>query len=132
MAGLEALAGLGGGIGTSAIADAWRQQMLSGADAASGVAGTSGIDDLAGAAGVTGTDPASGLDFGAVLGRSLQSLEATDAVAQSKAVAAATGDLNDVHDYVIAANQVQVATELTTTIRNKALEAFTDIMRMPL
>ena len=40
--------------------------------------------------------------------------------------------LTDVHDYVIAATQAQLATELTTTVRNKALDAFNEIMRMPL
>jgi flagellar hook-basal body complex protein FliE len=45
---------------------------------------------------------------------------------------AATGDLQDVHDYVIAATSMQTATELTTTVRNKALEAFSEIMRMQL
>ena len=59
-------------------------------------------------------------------------VETLDRTATSKAVQAATGDLTDVHDYVIAATQAQVATELTTTVRNKALEAFNDIMRMPL
>ncbi len=35
-------------------------------------------------------------------------------------------------DYVIAATQAQLATQLTTTVRNKALDAFNEIMRMPL
>ena len=43
---------------------------------------------------------------------------------------AATGDLTDVHDYMIAATQASLATELTVAVRNKAVEAFTDIMRM--
>ena len=33
---------------------------------------------------------------------------------------------------MIAATKMQTATELTTTVRNKALEAFNEIMRMPL
>ena len=34
-------------------------------------------------------------------------------------------------DYVIAATQAELTTELTVTLRNKALEAFNEIMRMP-
>ena len=72
------------------------------------------------------------LHFGQVVGNGLSSLESLDRTASTKAVQAATGDLTDVHDYVIAATKMQTATELTTTVRNKALEAFNEIMRMPL
>ena len=82
-----------------------------------------------------GTDAAAatrGADFGNVVKNGLQNLEQLDKTAQGKAIQAATGDLTDIHDYVIAATQAQTATELTTTVRNKALEAFNEIMRMPL
>ena len=46
------------------------------------------------------------------------------------AVKAATGDLNAIHDYTITATEASVATQLTTAVRNKALEAFQEIMRM--
>jgi flagellar hook-basal body complex protein FliE len=116
--------------GLDGLAAAYQQQVLS--------AGGAGLDRSAGVAGVNGVaapDPAAaarGADFGAVIGNGLHTVESLDATAAGKAVQAATGDLTDVHDYVIAATQAQVATELTTTIRNKALEAFNDIMRMPL
>ena len=71
-------------------------------------------------------------DFGNLVVDSLGKVESLDRTAQSKAIQAATGDLTDVHDYVIAATEAQTATELTTTMRNKALEAFNEIMRMPL
>lgn len=80
----------------------------------------------------TGVPATRGPDFGAVLKNGLLNLETLDQTAKAKAVQAATGDLTDVHDYVIAATQAQTATELTTTIRNKALESFNEIMRMPL
>ena len=88
------------------------------------------LTDQTGAAGAASA--ARGADFAGVLSNGIQSLEQLDKTAQVKGVEAATGDLTDVHDYVIAANEMQVATELTTTIRNKALEAFNEIMRMPL
>ena len=75
---------------------------------------------------------ARGADFAGAVGQNLSQLENLDRTAADKAVKAATGDLTDIHDYVIAATQAQMATELTTTVRNKALDAFNEIMRMPL
>ena len=46
------------------------------------------------------------------------------------AVKAATGDLNAIHDYTIAATEANVTTQLTVAVRNKAVEAFNEIMRM--
>jgi flagellar hook-basal body complex protein FliE len=46
------------------------------------------------------------------------------------AVKAVTGNLSDVHDYTIAATESSVAMELTATVRNRAVEAFNEIMRM--
>jgi len=70
--------------------------------------------------------------FGNLLGQGLQQVESLDTTARTKAIGAATGDLDDVHDYVIAAVQAQTAVELTTTLRNKALESFQQIIGMQL
>ncbi|MGI9598189.1 MAG: flagellar hook-basal body complex protein FliE [Acidimicrobiales bacterium] len=43
---------------------------------------------------------------------------------------AATGDLNSVSDYMIATSEAQLATEITVAIRDRAIAAFNDIMRM--
>ena len=51
--------------------------------------------------------------------------------ADGLATQAATGDLKDVHDYMIASTEAALATEMVVTIKNKAVEAFNEIMRMP-
>lgn len=81
---------------------------------------------LAGAAAAPSTD---GSVFAGVLGNvdDLQQLQSTS---QDLAVKAVTGDLDDVHDYTIAASRASLALELTAAVRNKAVEAFTEIMRM--
>lgn len=118
-----------GGINLSQLAQAYRSQVTSAAPA------TSGADAATRAAATGAVDPgaaARGSDFASAIGNGLKAVDALDRTAQTKAMQAATGDLRDVHDYVIAATQAQTATELTTTVRNKALDAFNEIMRMPL
>ena len=124
-----AIAGVGavGGAGSlSQLAQLYRQQVIG--------AGQTGTTAGAAAGGQAGGAPAAarGADFGSAVANSISSLEGLDRTAATKAVQAATGDLTDIHDYVIAATQAQTATELTTTVRNKALDAFNEIMRMPL
>jgi len=45
-------------------------------------------------------------------------------------VAAATGDLTAVHELTMATAEAQLLTQLTVEVRNRAVEAFNDIMRM--
>jgi flagellar hook-basal body complex protein FliE len=79
--------------------------------------------------GVTGPDGPSG-DFGHLLVDSLDQLEAMGDKASDLSVKAATGDLDSLHDYTIAATEAQTATQLTVAVRNKAVDAFNEIMRM--
>ena len=69
-------------------------------------------------------------EFGQLLTQGLQNLEGLHDRADQLAVQAATGDLGSLHDYTITATEASVATQLTTAVRNKALEAFQEIMRM--
>lgn len=79
----------------------------------------------------TAAQPGSGAGFGAALTSAVGQLDGAQKSADNLAVQAATGDLTDVHDYTIAASQAALMTELTVAVRNKAVEAFNEIMRMP-
>ncbi len=68
-------------------------------------------------------------DFGNLVLEGLDKLDGVQRNADSLAVQAATGKLESL-DYTIAATQAQVTTQVTVAVRNKAIEAFTEIMRM--
>ena len=78
------------------------------------------------ASGVTGA----GGDFGSMLLSGVDRLEGVQDKADQLAVQAATGDLTNIHDYTTAATEAAVTTKLTVAVRNKAIEAFNEIMRM--
>ncbi|NMR21038.1 flagellar hook-basal body complex protein FliE [Cellulomonas fimi] len=99
--------------------------------AVTGVAPTSylgGADAVASAGTVAA--PAGGPGFATALTGSIDQLQGLQSTADELAVRAVTGDLDDVHDYTIAASEAKVTLELTAAVRNKAVEAFTEIMRM--
>jgi flagellar hook-basal body complex protein FliE len=95
----------------------------------SSLAGLDGTTATAGSTGAAATSGTSSL-FGTTLAGSVDQLQSLQATSDSLAVKAVTGDLDDIHDYTIAASQSAVSLELTAAIRNKAVEAFTEIMRM--
>jgi flagellar hook-basal body complex protein FliE len=68
--------------------------------------------------------------FGSMLGNAMDGLQATQAKADDLAVQAVTGQLTDVQDYMIASTEASLATDLTVSVRNKAVEAFNSIMTM--
>jgi flagellar hook-basal body complex protein FliE len=90
--------------------------------------GIAGLPALPALPAVTSADGGAG--FGAALTDGLQRLEGLHDTSDVLAVQAATGDLQDIHEYMIASNEAGIATELTVAVRNKAVEAFTEIMRM--
>jgi flagellar hook-basal body complex protein FliE len=73
---------------------------------------------------------AGGADFGEWLGNALEQVSSAQSNADGLAVQAATGDLAAIHDFTIAATEAQLLTTLTVEVRNRAVEAFNDIMRM--
>ncbi len=68
--------------------------------------------------------------FGQSISDALSKLSASDSMMSQAAEAAATGDLQSINDYMIAATRAQLTTEITVAVRDRAISAFTDIMRM--
>ncbi|HEY8722010.1 flagellar hook-basal body complex protein FliE [Pengzhenrongella sp.] len=101
--------------------------------AVSGVTGTGYLGAAGGvgaAGGQGGAAAVGGGQFSNALTSSIDSLQGLQKTSDQLAVRAVTGDLNDIHDYTIAASEAKVSLELTAAVRNKAVEAFSEIMRM--
>jgi flagellar hook-basal body complex protein FliE len=81
---------------------------------------------------VGGVGASSGAGFSDALAGAVDNLGAVQRKADDLAVQVATGALENPHDYLIAATEASLTTQMTVAVRNKAIEAFNDIMRMPL
>jgi flagellar hook-basal body complex protein FliE len=75
----------------------------------------------------TGAQPAGSGGFGAMLGNSLDSLATTQTEAAQAAQALATGQATDPTAVVMAVERAQLAMQLASQIRTKAVEAAQDI-----
>jgi len=84
------------------------------------------LTSTTGVSGPTGPDN----EFGSMVLDGLDRLEGLNDRADNLAVQAATGKLDNIPDYTIAASEASVATQLTVALRNKAVDAFNEIMRM--
>ena len=84
--------------------------------------------DRSAAAGADRTDGGGG--FTQAVGDALSKVGELDAAVAQAAERAAVGDLESVSDYMIAATEAQLATEITVAVRDRAISAFNDIMRM--
>ncbi|MEV6600684.1 flagellar hook-basal body complex protein FliE [Actinoplanes sp. NPDC051346] len=100
--------------------------------AVGGLSGVGGVGGVSGAGALTGTDKASGpnTDFAGMLSKGLESVQAAQTKAGDLAVQVANGTLQDPAQYTMAATEAGLGLQLTMAIRNKAVEAFQEIMRM--
>jgi flagellar hook-basal body complex protein FliE len=96
----------------------------------SGMGGVQGLSNAASASGTSGTTAAGGSEFGNLVADGLDRLQGLTNKADNLSVQAATGNLSNIHDYTIAASEAQVATQLTVSVRNQALDAFNKILQM--
>ncbi|BCJ43107.1 flagellar hook-basal body complex protein FliE [Actinoplanes ianthinogenes] len=102
---------------------------LSGFSGISGISGMSGISDnldLDEAAKTASPNT----DFARMLSKGLESVQASQTKASDLAVQVANGQLQDPAQYTMAATEASLGLQMTLAVRNKAVEAFQEIMRM--
>jgi flagellar hook-basal body complex protein FliE len=109
--------------------------MTSPISAISGLAGLAGVTPVAPAPPVDPTAGAAAVaapnnDFASMLSQGLQSVQSSTANADNLAVQVANGSLQDPAQYTMAATEASLGLSLTMAIRNKAVDAFQEIMRM--
>lgn len=81
-------------------------------------------------AGALAGQAAGGASFASQLAAGLGQVQQVQARADGLAVQAATGTLADPASYLVASTEASLATQLTVAVRDKALDAFNEIMRM--
>jgi flagellar hook-basal body complex protein FliE len=106
--------------------------MTSPISAISSLSGISGVSAVSGLGETTGTSGVSGpnTDFAALVSKGLEGVQASQSKASDLAVQVANGTLADPAQYTMAATEAALGLQLTMAIRNKALDAFQEIMRM--
>lgn len=73
---------------------------------------------------------AAGQDFGEAIGSALQAVSKAENEADQLAVAVASGEDRSVSDLMVATSKATLSVELMSQVRNRALEAYQEIMRM--
>lgn len=73
----------------------------------------------------------SGMSFTDHLKQGIQEVNAKSVTSDKMNVELATGRNGNIHDAMLAATQAELSFNLMVQLRNKALEAYSEIMRMP-
>jgi flagellar hook-basal body complex protein FliE len=88
------------------------------------------VAETAKTSGTQATTGTSGSDFAGMLSAGLESVQAAQSKSADLATQVANGTLADPAQYTMAATEAELGLQLTMAIRNKAVEAFQEIMRM--
>ena len=78
-----------------------------------------------------GAKETGGASFGETLAKAMGSVNNLQLDAQAGAQALAAGTASNMHDVTIALEQANIALQMTAAVRNKVVEAYQEIMRMP-
>lgn len=78
------------------------------------------------------TPQTSGADFGGMVKDGLESVSKAEFAADAAVQDLATGGSTRIEDVMISTTQAQLGIELLSRVRDRALEAYQEVMRMPL
>lgn len=88
------------------------------------------VDATSAATATAGTTGSGGAAFGNALTGAIDNLQQLQGTSDKLAIQAVTGNLDDIHNATLASTRAQVTLELVAGVRNKAVDAFNEIMRM--
>ena len=88
------------------------------------------VDATTSASATAGAAGTGGAAFGNALTGAIDNLQQLQSTSDTLAIQAVTGNLDDIHQATLASTRAQVTMELVAGVRNKAVDAFNEIMRM--
>jgi flagellar hook-basal body complex protein FliE len=87
--------------------------------------GVSGVD------GTQGTGQVDGEGFGKVITDAIDKVNQLQQQANDATVQVASGESSDLHSALLSVEEASLAMQLTLQVRNKLVESYQEIMRMP-
>ena len=80
----------------------------------------------------SGSTPSSGSDFASLLSQSLKGAVQTGQQAETQAASAVSGSSADLTQVVTAVSRAELALQTTVAVRDRVLQAYQDIIKMPI
>jgi|WetSurMetagenome_2_1015567.scaffolds.fasta_scaffold1612353_1 flagellar hook-basal body complex protein FliE len=74
-------------------------------------------------------EPKNGASFGDALNKAIEQVNNLQTEADKMAVKVAAGDTDQIHQAIIAMEKASLALDLTIQVRNKAIEAYQELIR---
>lgn len=84
----------------------------------------------AGPARMAGSTPTQGADFGEAIARGIEQVSETEKAADAAALDVASGGPTGIHDLQAATAKASLSVDLLVQTRNRAVEAYQEIMRI--
>ena len=78
----------------------------------------------------TANEPTTDSGFGDMIANTIAEVSAAEATADRIAVGVAAGQDENIHELLIASSKATLGVQLLTQVRNRAVEAYQEIMRM--
>lgn len=72
-----------------------------------------------------------GADFGSALKNAVERVDASQKTADGQIEAFVAGEQENLHEVMIAMNEAKLSFQLMTQVRNRLLETYQELMRMP-